>query len=109
MWQVLSASRTCREALRCAQVWLLIKEGKIISSNTSAYCQARARLSDEYIYSMNSKILELIDSNKNNDYLWQGKRVKIVDGSSVSMPDTEENQTLYPQPSGQKKVAVFLL
>ena len=107
LWQILSTSRTCREALRCAQVWFFIKEDKIISSNTSAYCQARARLSDEYIYSMNSKVLGLIESNKNNDYLWQGRRVKIVDGSSVSMPDTEENQVLYPQPSGQKKGCGF--
>lgn len=31
----------------------------------------------------------------------------MVDGSSVSMPDTEENQKLYPQPSGQKKGCGF--
>ncbi len=107
LWQILSASRTCRETLRCAQVWFLMKEDKIISSNTSAYCQARARLSDEYIHSINSKLLDIIDSNKDNDYLWQGKRVKIVDGSSVSMPDTEDNQNLYPQPSGQKQGCGF--
>ena len=39
--------------------------------------------------------------------LWYGKHVKVVDGSSVSMPDTEENQQLYPQPSGQKKGCGF--
>jgi len=26
LWQILSASRTCRETLRCAQIWFLIKE-----------------------------------------------------------------------------------
>lgn len=34
--------------------------------------------------------------------LWQGRCVKVVDGSSVSMPDTVANQALYPQPKGQK-------
>ena len=34
--------------------------------------------------------------------LWRGRRVKIADGSSVSMPDTAPNQQAYPQPKGQK-------
>ncbi len=29
-------------------------------------------------------------------------QVKVIDGSSVSMPDTIENQKAYPQPSSQK-------
>lgn len=33
--------------------------------------------------------------------LWSGRRVRIVDGSSFSMPDTPENQEAYPQPSAQ--------
>lgn len=39
--------------------------------------------------------------------LWYGRQVKVVDGTSVSMPDTEENQKEYPQPSGQKKGCGF--
>jgi len=41
------------------------------------------------------------------NFLWCGRNVKVVDGSSVSMPDTEENQELYPQPEGQKKGCGF--
>ena len=33
---------------------------------------------------------------------WHGRAVKIVDGSGVSMPDTEANQQEYPQPGSQK-------
>jgi IS4 transposase len=49
---------------------------------------------------------------------WFARRVKVVDGSSASMPDTPANQAEYPQPSGQKPgcgfpvvafVAVFCL
>lgn len=40
-------------------------------------------------------------------HLWQGRPVIVTDGSSVSMPDTEDNQKLYPQPSGQKKGCGF--
>lgn len=40
-------------------------------------------------------------------HLWYGRQVKVVDGTSVSMPDTNENQEEYPQPSGQKKGCGF--
>ena len=39
--------------------------------------------------------------------LWFGKRVKIIDGTMYSMPDTEENQKEYPQPDSQKKGCGF--
>ena len=34
--------------------------------------------------------------------LWLGRRVKVVDGTTLSMPDTAENQKVYPQPTSQK-------
>jgi Transposase DDE domain len=35
-------------------------------------------------------------------WLWCGRRVKVVDGTTVSMPDTAANQDAYPQSSTQK-------
>lgn len=49
------------------------------------------------------KVKERIQSG----HLWYGRAVKVVDGTSVSMPDTEANQREYPQPSGQKKGCGF--
>lgn len=37
------------------------------------------------------------------DWLWHGHHVKLVDGTTVSMPDTEENQEEYPQQASQKE------
>ena len=105
--QVLSVTQTCREALRKAQAWACIEHRKIISSNTSAYCQARLRLTHAYLKKINKKVIESFDKDLKKNHLWLGRRVKVVDGSSVSMPDTEENQKLYPQPSGQKKGCGF--
>src|SRR5204863_381671 len=34
-------------------------------------------------------------------WLWRGRTVKLVDGTGLSMPDTQENQARYPQPSTQ--------
>jgi hypothetical protein len=52
-------------------------------------------------------VVKKIENEKDAESLWYGRRVKIVDGSSVSMPDTPENQQAYPQPSRQKKGCGF--
>ena len=31
------------------------------------------------------------------EWLWHGRRAKLVDGTTLSMPDTEANQAQYPQ------------
>ncbi len=36
-------------------------------------------------------------------YLWRGRHVCLVDGSTVSMPDTQEHQAAYPQLGSQRK------
>ena len=36
------------------------------------------------------------------DWLWCGRRVKVVDGTTVSMPDTAANQREYPQSPSQE-------
>ena len=35
-------------------------------------------------------------------WLWRGRAVKLVDGTTVSMPDTEANQRAFPQSRDQK-------
>jgi len=98
--QVLSRSQACIEALRKAQAWLWKTEKKI-SSNTAAYCKSRGRIEQECLDQIDQEIIQQ-QSRLTSQQLWCGRDVKVVDGSSLSMPDTEENQELYPQPSGQK-------
>jgi hypothetical protein len=43
------------------------------------------------------------------EWLFHGRRVKSVDGTTVSMPDTPENQQEYPQPKSQKPGVGFPL
>jgi hypothetical protein len=42
-------------------------------------------------------------------WLWRGRAVKLVDGTGLSMPDTEENQARYPQPGSQASGVGFPL
>jgi len=43
-----------------------------------------------------------LEANVDAQWLWKSRRVYVYDGSSVSMPDTAENQRAYPQPICQK-------
>lgn len=43
-----------------------------------------------------------MEANAKEDWLWKGRRVLVHDGSTVSMPDTPENQAAYPPPVAQK-------
>ena len=43
-----------------------------------------------------------MDNSAKKEWLWKGRRVLAYDGSTVSMPDTAENQQAYPQPPQQQ-------
>ena len=45
---------------------------------------------------------ELIDRQIPDQWRWHGKRVHLIDGTTLSMPDTAENQAVYPQQRTQK-------
>jgi hypothetical protein len=98
--QVLSSAPTCREALRHTQAWLRLRKEQEISSSTSAYCQARKRLPQAHL----DKALQRVTAHleEQEKALGRGRPVRVVDGSSCSMPDTPQNQAKYPQPSAQK-------
>jgi hypothetical protein len=49
-----------------------------------------------------SKAAQSLSEKVTTEDLWCGRHVKVIDGSSVSMPDSIENQLCYPQPSTQK-------
>lgn len=100
--QVLSADKSCRETVCKWLAMLALEQGKTASPNTSAYCQARARLPQPLLEQSNAGVLERIQSSEQPARSWYGRTVKVVDGSSLSMADTEDNQRLYPQPKPQK-------
>jgi len=45
---------------------------------------------------------ELMSEKVSDHWRWHGKRVHLIDGTTVTMPDTEVNQSVYPQESYQK-------
>jgi len=100
--QVLDERGSCRETLHKYLAWLALQTGRSASSSTAAYCKARRRLKLEDLQGVHTLLVTNTQRHVTIRNLWCGRHVKVVDGSSVSMPDTEANQECYPQPSGQK-------
>ena len=87
------------EKLRCVR---RKKKLGIPAKDTSAYCQARSRLPVERLTMIHQEIRGQTQRSIDSDELYQGREVKVVDGTGVSMPDTPENQKVHPQPNARK-------
>ena len=72
------------------------------SANTSAYSQARSKLSESLLSSLVRDSATQLVAEIPAEWLWNGRKVKLVDGSTISMPDTPANQAAYPQAKTQK-------
>jgi hypothetical protein len=105
--QVLDTDKTCHNAVSKIIAHLAGSEVEIPSTDTSAYCQARARLPEKLLEKLFNYSAHNLEERLTQEYLWCGRNVKVIDGSTVSMPDTVENQKEYPQPSTQKAECGF--
>jgi DDE family transposase len=100
--QVLSADHSCRAAVARLIAHRLSQGQRPCSAETGAYCQARKRLPEEFFSNVARQTGRALEANVDPQWLWKSRRVYVYDGSSVSMPDTAENQRDYPQPDTQK-------
>jgi len=102
--QVLSPKTSCREVVHRIEVWWRWANVRSAATLTSqAWCYARQRLSLETLRLINGQIAWTLERRVTKaEQLLPGRDVKIVDGTGISMPDTPENQAIWPQPKGQK-------
>jgi hypothetical protein len=100
--QVLSADHSCRAAVARLIAHRVSRGQAPCSSETGAYCQARKRLPEEFFSNVARQTGRALEKSVDPQWLWKSRRVLVYDGSSVSMPDTAENQRDYPQPDTQK-------
>lgn len=100
--QVLDPDHSCRAAVARLIVWLSMHGRKPCAPETNSYCDARQRLPQGAVVCLVHQTAEGIDSQALFRWLWKGRRVSLVDGSTVSMPDTEANQRAFPQSRAQR-------
>ena len=103
VWQAISPDGSCREAvLRLFADRPLDDAGEAITATTGSYCRARQRLPVALIVILIGRVGERLFRRLSKAHWWCGRRVKIIDGTTVSMPDTMANQARFPQSRSQK-------
>jgi len=105
--QCLSADHSCRDAVARLIAWRIAQGQRACSADTGAYCTARGNLPEKAIRQLVCDTGMEADDLADEDWLWQGRRVRVVDGSTITMPDTEANQAAYPQQKNQKRGCGF--
>lgn len=99
--QVLCPDHTCRPTVGRLIAWLVGRGRKACSAETGTYCTARSQLSEEGCHKLLTTTARAIDNSSDESWLWHGHRVRVVDGTTATMPDTPDNQHDYPQQSAQ--------
>jgi hypothetical protein len=100
--QALSTDSSCQKIVNDSAVKRLIGGLPVCSTATGGYCWARQRLPLSMISSLTCYLGQLMNEQVPQDWRWQGRPVRLIDGTTVSMPDTLANQADYPQQGGQK-------
>ena len=100
--QVLSEDHSCRDAVSRIIAHRATNGQAVCSPNTASYCDARSRLLTGVLSTLAKQTAEELQTSIDRQWKWNGRSVFIVDGSTVSMPDTPKNQQRYPQPPKQQ-------
>lgn len=100
--QALSADRSCQNAVDEAAVKRWAAGLAPCSTHTGAYCQARQRLPMEMVCTLARYTGRWVAARTPESWRWRGRRLRLVDGTTLAMPDTPANQAAYPQARSQK-------
>jgi hypothetical protein len=107
--QCLSPDHSCRDAVARLIAWLVGSGRPPCSAETGAYCTARDRLPEAACHRLVCRTGKEIEDQAPGEWLWKGRRVRVVDGAAITMADTAENQAEYPQIESQRPGCGFPL
>ena len=100
--QCLSPYHSCREAVTRFAAWRTLQGLAPCSTETGAYCTARNALPEAACRELVRRTGREVEAEAPAEWRWQGRRVRVVDGSTITLPDTPENQAEYPQAATQQ-------
>ena len=95
--------RSCLAAVSRVIVLFVALGREPCANNNGAYCKARAKVPEKVIERLATRLANGCEMKIPKDWLWKNRHVKLADGTTVSMPDTPENQEAYPQQASQKE------
>jgi DDE family transposase len=100
--QIFCPDHSCRQALLRLIAHRAARGESIPSEDTGGSCKARQRLPEAVLADATRQAAEALQDAADPLWLWKGRHVQLVDGTTISMPDTPENQRAYPQSRSQK-------
>ena len=100
--QAMSTDRSCQKAVDDAAIKRLMGGLPICSTHTGAYCRARKRLPLDMVSTLARHTGRVMGQRTPATWHWRGRPVRLVDGATVALPDTADNQAVYPQPASQQ-------
>lgn len=107
--QVLSKDHSCQQTVNRFNAFRVSKGLKRVASKTAAYCKARCRLPEELFERLLAETAVKCEEVADEEWLFCDRVVELVDGWTVTMADTSENQKAYPQIRNQRKGCGFPL
>jgi ribosomal protein L17 len=96
LWQSLHPQAAGRLVVRQIQALFLLRDGPRVSEEDGAYCRAKARLPVREFPKALSATAAAADRLAPARDALQGRPTKIIDGSTVTAPDTPKNRKAYP-------------
>jgi len=100
--QALSADRSCQYAVNSFVVRRVAGGLSACSTATGAFCRARQRLPEAMVSSLLRFTGQRLVDTAPHTANWQGRRIRLVDGTTIALPDTPANQKAFPQTDRQK-------
>jgi hypothetical protein len=101
VYQVLCADKSLRNTVKWLRQGLVAVGATPPSSDTGGYSKARQRLPESLLQRLIPESAEQLEHLVPADQQWCGRRVRVFDGSTVLMSDSEANQGAYPQHGNQ--------
>jgi hypothetical protein len=98
--QVLDPGGSCRRALSRVQALCALRGLAAISDSTAAYCNARNRLCARMLVRVLRHVTEAVQASA-GEFGSQG-RLLVMDGTAITLPDSDANRRVYSYASGQK-------
>lgn len=96
LWQAFQPDASGREVVRQLQGLFVLQDGPRISPEDGAYFRARARLPATEFPKALAATARAADARGGPASALQGRPIRVVDGSTLTLPDTPKNRATYP-------------
>lgn len=99
--QSLSQDKSLNEAVRRILAHRVANGLPACSASSASYSNARSRFPLSVMKRLAKEVGRNVHRSADEEWHWRGRDVYLVDGTGLSMPDTVENQAIYPQSQTQ--------